>query len=103
MKVADLINHESGGFISSSNLLSDMITVMLMEDVIPEKIPLLRDSLLRLDGLLLSRESMRQLDMFSSDIDSSSSSTFHSCVSGVFQINWKGAEGKIRHEIPADG
>ncbi|KAL7521804.1 hypothetical protein ACHAWX_006494 [Stephanocyclus meneghinianus] len=104
MKVADLINHESGGFVSNSNLLSDMVTVMLMEDIVPEKLPLLRDSLLRFDGLNLSSESIRQLDMCcSSVLDSSSSSTLHSSVSGVFQINWKGAEGKIRHEIPADG
>lgn len=104
MMVADLINHESGGFVSNTNLLSDMITVMLIEDIVPEKIPLLRDSLLRVDGFHLSRESIRQLDMCCSSIlDSSSSSTLPSSVAGVFQINWKGAEGKIRHEIPADG
>lgn len=98
--VADTINRKSGGFVSNANLLSDMVTTILIEDIKPQKIPDFWLSLNELD-LELTNASKDQLELCQQLL--SASDDVPPEIKGVLQLTWKGAEGKLRHEIPADG
>ncbi|KAL3938652.1 MAG: hypothetical protein SGBAC_006488 [Bacillariaceae sp.] len=98
--VADAINSKSGGFVSNANLLSDMVTTILIEDIETQKIPDFWLSLKELD-LELTNASKDQLELCQQLL--SASDDVPPEIKGVLQLTWKGAEGKLRHEIPADG
>lgn len=101
-KVADKINNKSGGFVSNASLLSDMVTAILMEDIEPDKITHFWNSLEELDTLEWSESSKEQVELCQ-QLLSDSSSKVPQTIAGVLQLTWRGAEGKLRHEIPADG
>ncbi|CAJ1951720.1 unnamed protein product [Cylindrotheca closterium] len=100
-KVADLINNKSGGFVSNANLLSDMVTAILIEDMEPQKIPNFWLSLKELD-LEWTNASKDQLELCE-QLLASASDGVPPQIHGVLQLTWRGAHGKLRHEIPADG
>ena len=100
--VADKINNKSGGFVSNANLLSDMVTAILIEDIDPKKIPEFVHSLEELKSLEWNDSSKEQLALCQ-QLLSASGGNVPPTIAGVLQLTWRGAEGKLRHEIPADG
>lgn len=115
MAVAEVLNKQSNtgdGFISHSNLLSDLATVLIVEDMDTTKLDNLLHALQSINGLTLApatsellKECSRFVANSSSDnsLTTSPSITIPSTVTGVIQLLWKNAQGKLTHEIPADG
>lgn len=93
----------SGGFISRSNLLSDMVTVLLLEDVVPQRLDAFRASLKQIQGFRLDHDSAELLNECQKQIDADNEKEIPKAVYVDFQLNWKGAPGSLTHEIPADG
>ena len=94
---------------SQANLLSDMATAIVMEDLDPQRIPAFWDALQNLhDDLEWTHASMDQFEtccdiLQQTQMDEDDHPQLPAAVAGVLQLTWKGAEGKLRHEIPADG
>jgi len=99
VEVADRINDKSGGFVSDANLLSDMVTSILVEDIEPKKIPDFWLSLKELD-MQWTDASKEQLELCQQLL--SESGNVPPEIQGLVQLTWQGAEGKLKHQIPLD-
>lgn len=100
--VADAIS-ASGGFLSQTNTLSDMVTVFVLEDVDPEKLQAFQnrlDSIVRLDptSRAILGECQALLNRSRQEQQSIPDTTM-----AVLQLNWKNASGTLRQEIPMVG
>lgn len=102
-RVSDSIP-KSGGFLSNSNLLSDMVTTLVMEDVCPVRLPQFRASLENIDGLELDTKSVELFDDCCHQLDErANDGTIPDHVNGILQLNWRDAPGTLRQRIVADG
>lgn len=101
--VSDCIN-SSGGFLMHSNLLSDMVTVMTMEDVDPYRISNFVHCLSHVNGFHLDENSQQLLHQCVQAVQQHDTKTkIPPVVYANLQITWLGAQGKIRQHIVADG
>ena len=102
-QVADSIS-TSGGFLSRFNLLSDMITVMTLEDVQPNRLAAFQQELQQIEGFRLDTESIHLLEQCQALVqleERDRTTTLPSAVSCNLQISWLNAPGTLRQEIPA--
>jgi hypothetical protein len=105
-KVADAISSSSGGFLSDLHMSSDMVTIMKLEDVEPNRLPVFRTTLRHIDGLTLDSKSIELLDQCCQRLERSCYETVPpvpEAVMATMQLNWRGAPGTLKHQIPADG
>lgn len=103
-QVADSIS-SSGGFLSMSNMLSDMVTVMTLEDVEPDQIGAFQRRLGEIENFRLDAASLEQLRGCQTLLNENEYSNIKIPPS-VFcnlQVSWIGAPGRLRQDIPADG
>jgi hypothetical protein len=98
----------SGGFLSRFNMLSDMVTVMTLEDVQPAYIGSFQQSLQKIDGFRLDAESIHRLENCQTLLQQVAENSTKQDVVRIppavycnLQICWVGAPGKLRQEIPA--
>ena len=101
-EVADSIS-ASGGFLTNSNILSDLVTVMTMEDVDPHRVGQLQDKLQQIEGFRLNAESEKSLEDCQTLLQSHETVRIPPSVYCNLQITWLNAPGKLRQEIVADG
>jgi hypothetical protein len=103
-EVADSISI-SGGFLSRSNILSDMVTVMTLEDVQPHRIGRFEQKLHDIKGFRLdgpSTELLQHCQQLLLEQDTETKEIPPSVYCNL-QITWVDAPGELRQEIPADG
>jgi hypothetical protein len=82
---------------------------MVIEDIVPQNIPAFWESLDELDGLELTASSLEQLQECcrileeEQELEKYASTTpkqeLPTTISGVFQLTWKGAQGRLSHEL----
>jgi hypothetical protein len=94
---------KSDGFLSNSNLLSDLATSLVMEDVEPHKLGDFYQALREIDGLRLHPDSI-ELFQECCEAVKNNNNKVPDTVAGVFhQITWSGSQGKLTHQIVTDG
>ena len=116
-RVVDSIS-KGGGFLSSSNLLSDLATCLVIEDLQPLKINKFylalqeidsADFKLHPDSIDLMEQCSEMVARHRGDTNADEERKRHNAttlpvtVAGVFQIAWKGSTGKLTHDIVSDG
>ncbi|CAB9511319.1 expressed unknown protein [Seminavis robusta] len=101
-EVADSIS-SSGGFLSRANILSDMVTVMTMEDVEPDRIGRFQQRMGDVEGFRLDDESTALLDSCQLLLREKEDIKIPPSVFANLQISWLNAPGNLRQEIVADG
>lgn len=95
----------SGGFLSNANMLSDMVTSMLIEDIEPLRLDQFRESLERIDGLTLTNTTKDLFDSCHEQVKDAQQMevSLPEPVAGMLQITWRNAPGKLQQTIVADG
>ncbi|CAB9529826.1 expressed unknown protein [Seminavis robusta] len=101
-EVADSIS-ASGGFLSRANILSDMVTVMTMEDAEPDRIGRFQQRMGDVEGFRLDDESTALLENCQMLLKENEDIKIPPSVFANLQISWLNAPGNLRQDIVADG
>jgi hypothetical protein len=104
-EVADSIS-ASGGFLAQSNILSDMITVMTLEDVEPAKLQDFENRITDVHHFRLDPKSLELLQECQGmllPLEEDTGAKIPTTVSCNLQVSWVGAPGDLRQVIPAVG
>ena len=106
--VADIINHKSGGYLSQCNMLSDMVTSILIEDLQPTKlfefIETLQNSIpnIHLTTQTLSNLQQCQVALLQHEQQQSDPKmVLPDTVMSILRITWKDATGTLKQNIPS--
>ena len=105
--VADAINSKSGGYLSQCNMLSDMATSILIEDLEPTKlfkfIEYLQDSIPDMKFTQETISNLHECEQALSDSSASpsSNSPLPDTVMSILRLTWKDATGTLKQDIPS--